>query len=71
MKYELAGAYRKNGNETKALDLYAEIKEQDPGFKNINSKMENMKFTNKKSEKSEKPETKPKPKKKKNRVSYI
>jgi tetratricopeptide (TPR) repeat protein len=65
IKYELAGAYKKDGNEKRALELYSEIKEQDPDFKDINSKIDNMQST-----KPAKPETNNKPKKK-NRISYI
>ncbi len=68
IKYELAWAYQKNGNETRALELYSEIKEQAPDFKDINSRIEDVMSTIKNPK--TKPETKTKPKKK-NRVSYI
>ena len=71
IKYELAGAYKKNGNETRALELYSEIKEKDPEFKEVSKKMENLKPAK---PKSAAPEPKPdekKPKKKKSRISYI
>lgn len=67
IKYELANAYEKNGNKTKALELYSEIKEQNPDFKDINIKIENITSIIKK---SEKPENKSNSKKR-NRVSYI
>ena len=68
IKYELAGAYRNNGNESRALEIYSEIKEQYPDFKDINGRIEDVTSTIK--EPASKPETKSK-QKKKNRVSYI
>lgn len=86
IKYELAGAYRKDGNNKKALELYSEIKEKDPEFKDVSKKIEELSPVAPKPapekpapEKTaapmpaaEKPAAdESKPKKKKNRVSYI
>lgn len=76
IKYELAGAYKNNGNKTRALELYSEIKEEDPAFKDISKKIEELGPSAPKpsAEKptAEEPATdETQPKKKKSRVSYI
>ena len=62
VKFDLAEAYEKNKEYDNALKLYAEIYAQDPKFKDVELKMENIKALISK-------ETKGKPKK--DRVSYL
>ena len=71
IKYELAGAYKNNGNETKALELYSEVKEQDPDFKEVSKKMEDLKPAETETSAPKATVDESKPKKKKSRISYI
>jgi len=64
VKYDLAGAYVKNKDYGKAIELYSEIHKKDPEFKDVAHKIEILKTLMSR--------TKERPKKsKKDRVSYI
>ena len=71
IKYELAGAYKEDGNDKKAFELYSEIKEQDPEFKDVSKEIEELRPAAEMPT-AEIPATEEsKLKKKKSRVSYI
>ena len=63
LKYDLASAYTENKDYNKALELYSEIKELSPQFKDVSDKMDVLKEQIVVAEE--------KPKSKKDRVSYI
>jgi tetratricopeptide (TPR) repeat protein len=63
IKYDLAGAYTENKDYNKALELYSEIKELNPQFKDVSDKINALK--------EQMVVTEEKPKSKKDRVSYI
>lgn len=63
LKYDLAGAYTENRDYNKALELYSEIKELSPQFKDVSDKMDLLK--------EQIVVTEEEPKSKKDRISYI
>jgi len=63
LKYDLAGAYTENKDYNKALELYSEIKELSPQFKDVSDKMDLLK--------EQIVVTDEEPKSKKDRISYI
>ncbi|MEJ2684321.1 MAG: tetratricopeptide repeat protein [Candidatus Sulfobium sp.] len=64
VKYDLAAAYEKNGQLEEALSLYTEVYGWNAGFRNVSSRINDIKT--RLGEQDEK-----KPKEKKNRVSYL
>ncbi len=65
MKYDLAGAYEKNGGLKEALDLYMQVYGWNSKFRDVSDKMNQLRASI-----PESPEQK-KPKGRKDRVSYL
>jgi len=65
MKYELAGAYEKNGNVKEALDLYTQVYGWNAKFRAVSDKIEQVKAS------IAEGTDKNKPKERKDRVSYL
>ncbi|RJQ49424.1 MAG: hypothetical protein C4538_02130 [Nitrospiraceae bacterium] len=63
IKYELAGAYMKNNDYAKALEIYSEIHRMVPDYRDVTYKLDILKDLIEKSEEKQKT--------KKNRISYI
>jgi tetratricopeptide (TPR) repeat protein len=67
-KYELAAAHENNSDFNKALELFAEIQAQEPGFRNVDQKISELKAQ---TEKIVAAKSTPNQKPKKERISYI